>query len=44
MKTFYHDKLIIRPRYRLRRANADTKSYRSSLNEQRYTSSVHFTK
>lgn len=44
MKYFCHGTPMIHPRYRPRRTGADSKSRRGSLNEQRYTPSVHFTK
>ncbi|MDO5805332.1 MAG: hypothetical protein Q4Q51_03230 [Eubacteriales bacterium] len=44
MKYFCHGAPMVHPRYRPRRASADFKSRRGSLNEQRYTPSVHFTK
>lgn len=44
MKYFCHGTPMVHPRYRPRRASADSKSRRGSLNEQRYAPSVHFTK
>ncbi len=44
MKTFWQGDLMVHPWHRPRRKRAASKLYRGSLNEQRYTSSVHFTK